>query len=167
MPTRDEKGRLNVVIESPRGSPTKFRFEPERNLFVMDRPLPVGMTYPWDWGFVAGTRAADGDPLDALVLWESSSYPGIVIPCRAVAVLQLTQREKGAARAVRNDRLIVVPDDDTRCKSLRALSQLSRSLRAEVERFFLNSVFFEPKTVRLRGWKGAKVADGLADAARR
>ena len=55
----------------------------------MSRPLPAGVTFPFDWGFVPSTEASDGDPLDALLLWDVPSFPGVVVPCRAIGVLQV------------------------------------------------------------------------------
>ena len=70
---------LNVVVESPAGATSKIEWEIELAAFALSRPLPLGMAYPHDWGFVPGTRAEDGDPVDALVLSEGTTYPGLVI----------------------------------------------------------------------------------------
>src|SRR5262249_9467406 len=109
LPPRDREGTLRVVVESPAGSHVKLKYT--RGIgFVLSRPLVLGVSYPFDWGFVPGTRASDGDPVDALVLLEVPTYPGVVIPCRPLAVLQVTQNAKsGGGRRERNDRLIVEP----------------------------------------------------------
>ena len=54
----------------------KFKYDPDEGVMMLARPLPLGLTYPYDWGFVPSTRAADGDPLDAVILWNGTSYPG-------------------------------------------------------------------------------------------
>jgi inorganic pyrophosphatase len=67
LPPSSQDGVLNVIIESPAGATAKIAWDDEAGLFALSRPLPLGLAYPHDWGFVAGTRAPDGDPLDALV----------------------------------------------------------------------------------------------------
>ena len=95
-------GLIHVVVESPAGATNKIKHEPGLGAFVLSRPLPLGMSYPHDWGFVPGTRAPDGDPLDALVLNEGTTYPGLIITARPIGVLRLEQnRKKRRARAQR------------------------------------------------------------------
>src|SRR5689334_19870505 len=110
LTTFDDEGRVRVVVESPRGSRAKLVFDPELGAFVMKRALPGELAYPYDWGFVAGTKAEDGDPLDAMVLHELPSWPGMVIPCRPLALSRIAQCEKPGDDIVENDRVICVPD---------------------------------------------------------
>jgi inorganic pyrophosphatase len=75
LPHSPGEGILHVVVESQAGATSKIKWDPELGVFALSRPLPLGVAYPHDWGFVPGTRAADGDPFDALVLSQGSSYP--------------------------------------------------------------------------------------------
>jgi inorganic pyrophosphatase len=88
LPSYAKDGSLHVVVESPRGSQVKVKYEPELGAFTLSRPLVLGLRYPYDWGFVPGTRADDGDPLDAMLLFDLPTYPGLVIPCRPIGVLE-------------------------------------------------------------------------------
>lgn len=67
---------FHVVVEVPRGSTLKLKYAPKWEAMSISRPLPLGLSYPFDWGFVPSTQAPDGDPLDAMLLWDVASYPG-------------------------------------------------------------------------------------------
>jgi Inorganic pyrophosphatase len=54
----------------------KLEYDIELGVFTASRGLRLGMSYPFDWGFVPSTRAPDGDPLEVLVVHEASTYPG-------------------------------------------------------------------------------------------
>jgi inorganic pyrophosphatase len=64
----DKRGALRVVVERPRGSCLKLSYEASIKASSVSRALPLGVTYPFGWGFIPGTLADDGDPVDALVL---------------------------------------------------------------------------------------------------
>src|SRR5689334_6496130 len=102
---------FHVVVEAPRGSQLKLKYEPRWEAMAVSRPLPVGITFPFDWGFIPSTSAADGDPLDAMVLWDVPSYPGVVLQCRAIGVLQVEQNRTNhdPSERVRNDRILAIP----------------------------------------------------------
>jgi inorganic pyrophosphatase len=154
-----EAGVLRVVVESPAGATTKIKYEPAIDAFMLSRPLPLGLAYPHDWGFIPSTLGPDGDPLDVLALCEGTTFPGLVIATRPIAVLRLEQAAPGGRRA-RNDRLVVVP-----CSSRRRAgeTELSSGVREELERFFVDAVFFERKDPVLLGWGGAEDAWQLVE----
>jgi inorganic pyrophosphatase len=80
----DAHGDLRMIVETPRGSNIKLKYDSQLELFTVSRALPLGLAYPFDWGFGPGTRGEDGDPIDALALHDCASYPGILQPCRAL-----------------------------------------------------------------------------------
>lgn len=163
LPARDAHGAVRVVVEAPRGSTVKLKYDPELRVMSVSRPLPLGLAYPYDWGFVPGTRAQDGDPLDALVYWDAQSYPGVVIPCRAVAVVRLEQDSKTNGR-VRNDRILAVPVKHSRGDLITSPDDLPARVKDEIAQFFVSTIFFEPKNPALLGWGGPEEAAKLVDA---
>jgi inorganic pyrophosphatase len=42
----DEDHALNVVVESPRDSRLKIAYDAKRRVFTVDRPLPLGLSFP-------------------------------------------------------------------------------------------------------------------------
>jgi inorganic pyrophosphatase len=160
-------GSLNVVIETPRGAVAKFKYDEESGMMMLSRALPIGLAYPYDWGFVPSTIAADGDPLDAMVLWDIASYPGIVVPSRVVGLLRVEQRNVRSGNRERNDRLFVLPTRAARMDHVQTIFDLPQRVRDELERFFVNVVAFEGKDVRLLGFDGPDEGDRLVRASAR
>src|ERR1700761_9213739 len=86
---------VRVVIETPKGAAAKFSYEPKADIFEFGRPLPAGIIYPYDWGFIPSTLGDDGDALDGLVVHHTVTAPGIVIKCRLLSALLGEQTEGG------------------------------------------------------------------------
>ncbi|HEY4157133.1 MAG TPA: inorganic diphosphatase [Polyangiaceae bacterium] len=91
LPHHDASGNLQVVIEAPLGSTAKLKYDADVKIVRWERALPEGWAYPCAWGFIPSTLCDDGDPLDAGVLFEGSTWPGVVVPARAVGVLRVRQ----------------------------------------------------------------------------
>jgi len=161
LPLRGKKNSFHVVVESPRGSTVKLKYEPELGVFTVGRPLTQGLRYPFDWGFIPSTEGPDGDPLDALVYWDLATWPGVVLPCRPLGVLQVDEKKKKGRGRERNDRLLMVPVAALRAEHLRSHEDLSRREREELEHFFLTVVAFSNKDARILGWKGPAAAEKL------
>ena len=162
----DEDGALRVVVEAPRGASVKLKYDPELGAFTVARQLPQGRAYPVDWGFIPGTVGDDGDPLDALALHDATTYPGVVLPCRPLAVVAVEQDAKKGGREM-NDRIIVVPSWQERLGALQHHRDLPPHLKLEIELFFVSTTFFTGKNARVRGWRGMKKATALVERGRR
>jgi inorganic pyrophosphatase len=145
---------FHVVVESPRGSAVKLKYDPKLGAMSISRPLTLGVTFPFDWGFVPSTHGADGDPIDALVYWDVSSYPGVVIRCRALAVIKVDQRGGEGEGRVRNDRVVAVPAEARREKHLALADDLPARVREELNQFFMAATALEGKDPRVLGWGG-------------
>jgi hypothetical protein len=99
LPPLTEGGDVHVVVETPRGSRAKFAYDPKLETFVLSKSLLTGLTYPHDWGFVPSTKADDGDPLDIMVIHDAATFPGVVLACRVIGILQIEQKSKGKRSA--------------------------------------------------------------------
>src|SRR4051812_41442507 len=153
LPVHDNDGDVHVVVETTRGSAAKFAFDPELKVFTLSKALILGLTYPYDWGFVPSTKGEDGDPIDALVLHDTATAPGLVLKCKVIGVLEVMQSEKGK-KAIRNDRLIAVPRDSHREQADKDARELPKQVRAEIEKFFVATDELEAKKLKFIGWKG-------------
>jgi len=154
QPGTTSDGDVHVIVESPRGATAKFKRDERSGLFTLSRPLPAGLVYPYDWGFIPDTLAEDGDPLDGFVVWDGCSYPGILIVGRPIGVLRVSQTMHDSGITSRNDRVAVVPTSDSRARELHSVDDLPQRTRDELQQFFAASVAFEPKRVEFHGWGG-------------
>jgi inorganic pyrophosphatase len=156
LPLFTEDGDVHVVVETPRGSRAKFAYDPKLETFVLSKSLLTGLTYPHDWGFMPSTKADDGDPLDIMVIHDAATFPGVVLTCRIIGILQIEQKSK--AKAERNDRLFAVPRRSHSEQGLRDVRDLSKPIQQELEKFFIATDELEDKKLEIIGWGGPKVA---------
>lgn len=103
-------GSVNAIIETPRGSAIKYSYSPQSHLFRAKRTLPHGMIFPFNFGFVPGTMAEDGDPLDIIIADPSPFVCGCLVKARLLAVIEAGQTEEG--KMVRNDRIVAMAIDE-------------------------------------------------------
>jgi inorganic pyrophosphatase len=164
LPVWNRAGDVHVVVETPRGSAAKLEFDPNLQAFTLSKSLILGLSYPYDWGFVPSTRGEDGDPLDVLVLHDAATSPGLVLKCKIIGVLEVVQKEAGKQK-IRNDRVIAVPRDSHREKSEDDARDLPKQIREEIEKFFVATDELEKKELKFLGWKGPKTGEKLVDQA--
>lgn len=128
---------INVIIETPKGSGTKFTFDPEIELFTLSKILPQGLVFPLHFGFIPNTKGEDGDPLDVLVLMDEPSYPGCLIECKVLGAIEAEQTERDG-KTVRNDRLIGAAVESYRYNHFKNITDLDEYLIKEITSFFIN-----------------------------
>ena len=164
IPLRDPDGNLRVVVEVPAGSRVKLKYDPTLDLFVWSRGFSLGVSFPYDFGFLPQTIAEDDDALDALVFTDTGSFPGVVVPSRLIGGLRVEQQRDGGP-VKRNDRLLVVPVNDHRNDHINDVGQLSSRVTEEIVEFFAASLALTGKLVRFRGWADREEAAAIVAAA--
>ena len=156
---------FRVVVETPKGSRNKFAFDPKLRVFELRRVLPSGMTFPYDFGFLPSTEADDGDPVDVLVLMDEPAFPGCVVMCRPIGVIQGEQVE--AKKKTRNDRIIAIEKDAHSWADIKTVDELGNEFSKELEAFFVNYHKLTGKKYRVIGLKGPKAAVDLMKSSQR
>ena len=152
MPTWADGDHVYAVVETPRGSSCKLEFDADLRAFTLAKPLMAGLTYPYDWGFIPSTKAEDGDPLDVLIVHDAQTYPGVVLRCRPIGILEVEQTSKG--KKERNDRVFAVPDRSSLEADMKDIRTLSSRAREELEQFFLATDALGDKKLEFLGWRG-------------
>src|SRR5690348_5029710 len=113
---------MNIIVETPKGSTCKYDYDPDMRLFKLKKILPAGMVFPFDFGFIPGTKGEDGDPLDAIIISELKTFPGCIMECRITGGITAKQTEKG--KTVRNDRFIAIPEVSQLFSNIQELKDL-------------------------------------------
>src|SRR5437879_5192349 len=86
---RSKSGRaasapIDVVIDTPRGSRCKYKFDNTSGHFRLGKLLPRGATFPYNFGFIPSAIGEDGDALDVLVLVDEPVAIGCHVPVRII-----------------------------------------------------------------------------------
>ena len=146
----------DVVVEIPRGSRNKYEVDHETGRVYLDRSLLTTFAYPTDYGFFENTLGLDGDPVDALILLDAPTFPGVGISVRPVAVLNMS--DDGGI----DSKIICVQAKDPRWSHIQDLEDVPEFTRREIEHFFEHYKDLEPgKWVKLEGWGNAAEAEDI------
>jgi inorganic pyrophosphatase len=163
LPARTGYGLVNVIIDTPKGSRNKFKFDEKAQCFRLSRILPLGASFPYDFGAIPRTLADDGDPLDVLVISEEASFTGCLLNARLIGAVRAEQTEKG--RTIRNDRLLAVPVTSVNPAELSHIDDLPSARVAEIEHFFVSYNQVHGRHFRPTGHAGPDEADRMLVAA--
>jgi inorganic pyrophosphatase len=157
LPTFEGDSKLvNIVVETSKGMRTKLKYEEEHGIFRAEKVLPVGLVFPFDFGFLPSTIGGDGDPLDALVLSEAGIPYGCVVLGQLVGVLECEQTEDGETE--RNDRLLATPIDAKSQAPMLPSIPLDRRLTTAITEFFEKYNELQGKRFRSLGMHGPERA---------
>lgn len=147
---------FNVIIEiQMNGAPIKYEVDKESGAIFVDRFMSTAMHYPCNYGYIPQTLSEDGDPVDVLVITPFALMPGVVVRCRTIGMLKMSD-ESGV-----DAKLVAVPVDKLsplyqNVKSVRDLSPLTL---AQISHFFEHYKDLEPgKWVKVEEWEDAESA---------
>lgn len=127
---------IDIMVETPKGSNEKYNYDAEKQCFTFKKALPVGMVFPYDFGFIPGTIGEDGDPLDAMLISEFRFFPGCMVSCRLAGALLAEQTEE--RKKIRNDRFFFIPELSVQYKHIISISDLPREEISQLKQFFIN-----------------------------
>ncbi len=146
-----QAGEINVLIEIPKDSNIKYEIDKDSEIIFVDRFLHTAMSYPFNYGFIPGTIAEDGDAVDVLVMSEHAVMPGVVIPSVVIGVLEMEDEEGIDAK------LLAVPTKkiDPFFGSFTDITDVPEAIKNKVKHFFENYKTLEPnKWVKVKDWHG-------------
>ncbi|RZL16274.1 MAG: inorganic diphosphatase [Pedobacter sp.] len=162
---KKQKGKGNtmeIIIETPKGSRCKYILEEATGHIKLKKSMPLGFSFPFDFGMIPGTLAEDGDPVDVLLLMEEAVYPGVFVDVRIIGGLKADQQK---TRKNRNDRIIAVEPTCPVYGHLQSVNDLSPAMMKQIENFFVSYNQVQGKTFTSLGWADADEARQLiADA---
>src|ERR1700685_3005875 len=156
LPTmdQDDDELIQVIIETPKGSRNKYAFDHKQRVFELKKVLPAGMAFPYDFGFIPRTLAEDGDPVDVLVLMDEPAFPGCVLKCRLIGIIEGEQGNK--KKTERNDRLVAVEKQNHSFADVKVIDDLGKEFVRELEIFFVNYHELSGEEFRVLVVKGPK-----------
>jgi inorganic pyrophosphatase len=160
-PFDDDNGDVRVVIETPKGSSYKLKYESRRGTFQVFAILPEGLAFPYDFGFIPSTRGEDGDPLDVLLLLDHPVPVGCVAEARLAGVLEIRQRKLGSkadSRWLRNDRFVAVASLGYTYRHVRSLDSLAPEMLEQIEAFLIQFARSTGKELEVLGRSSPQVA---------
>jgi inorganic pyrophosphatase len=143
---------FNVIIEIPMNAdPIKYEVDKNTGTLFVDRFMGTAMHYPCNYGYVPQTISDDGDPVDVLVITPFPLVHSVVVRCRALGVLKMSDEAGGDAK------ILAVPDD----KILPIYSHWKTYEDINPHRLYQIQHFFEHykdlekgKWVKVEGWGG-------------
>jgi inorganic pyrophosphatase len=159
----EETGDYWVVLETPKGSRNKYKYEPGFGAIKLSATLGEGLAFPYDFGFFPSTLGQDGDPLDVLLFLDDAAPPGSVVTARVIGVLEVEQKEHRASWR-RNDRFFAVATHAHTHHKLKHLDDLRPHLLPEIESFFTHYAGLEGKKLRIVRRSGPRRARKLLRA---
>ncbi len=153
---RDLPNDFNVIIEIPMNAdPIKYEVDKETGAMFVDRFMSTSMHYPCNYGYIPHTLSDDGDPVDVLMLSPVPLIPGVVVRCRPLGMLKMTDE------AGEDAKILAVPIDKL-CRLYRkkkSHKDLPELVLSQISHFFAHYKDLEVgKWVKIVGWVGVKDA---------
>jgi inorganic pyrophosphatase len=153
---KDLPNDFNVIIEIPMNAdPIKYEVDKESGAIFVDRFMGTAMHYPCNYGYIPNTLSNDGDPVDVLVITPFPLIPGVVVRCRAIGVLKMTDEsgEDAKVLAVPVDKILPIYKHWQKPEDLQDLRL------QQIQHFFEHYKDLEPgKWVKVDGWHGPEEA---------
>ncbi|HLI53250.1 MAG TPA: inorganic diphosphatase [Acidimicrobiales bacterium] len=151
---------IEVVVEIPKGTRNKYEADEEGRIWL-DRMLFTSTRYPEDYGYVPGTLAEDGDPVDAMVILDEGTFPGCHLRARPIGMFRMRDEEGVDAK------VLCVLASDRRWDSVNELDDIPEHQLTEIAHFFEIYKDLEPgKGTESAGWAHRHAAEAEIERGR-
>ncbi len=138
---------INVVVEIPQGASIKYEMDKDSGFIMVDRFAFTAMGYPFNYGFMPGTMADDGDPTDVLVISTYPVHPGTVIPARPIGMLEMEDEEGIDTKIL----AVPTPKVDPFYAHVNDINDLGDAVKNKIKHFFEHYKELEPgKWVKIK-----------------
>lgn len=149
---------VTAVIEIPQGSTNKYEYDKKLKVFRLDRNLYSPVHYPGDYGFIPRTLAADGDPLDILVLGDAPTFPGCIYAARPIGLFEMLDQ------GVRDEKILAYATGNPRFSTIHNYTDVQPHILREVAHFFSIYKDLEGKRTSVLGWKDRDAAHAIIES---
>lgn len=166
LPLVTDDAAVRVVVEANAGSRNKLKYQPDIRAFELHHVLPLGTSFPYDFGFLPSTLGEDGDPLDAVVFADEAVPPGTIVECRVIGVIEAEQGQPGEEKK-RNDRFLAVARMSHLYRDWHNVGDVPAKALDELEAFFVSYNAQRGIEFRILGRAGAAHATQLMTQGRR
>ncbi|MCU0727560.1 MAG: inorganic diphosphatase [Planctomycetes bacterium] len=144
--------RLNAVVETPMHSRGRYEYDLRLSAFRFAARLSPGVTYPLDYGFIPSTMSVDGFPLDVFLLGDEPTFPGCVIECRPVGLLNLTDGRRP------DHKILAVPLFNENLAGVRDLPDVPPGILERLSEFLRANPLLSGSREDVGEWEGAEAA---------
>lgn len=155
IPGPDPPQVLYALVECPKGARNKYEMSKKANVLLLDRVLHSSVIYPHDYGFIPGTFADDGDPLDVLILQSTPVDPMTLVKVHPIGVL-LMEDDKGL-----DEKILAISMNDPIYghSNYEDIVQLPHHTLDEISEFFKTYKNLEDKSyAEVKEWRGREKA---------
>ena len=121
---------VRVYVEIEKDSNQKYEYNHNTKSLELDRVLKDPFVYPYNYGFIVGTKAKDNDELDALILTNNNISKDTFVDVFIIGVLVM-EDEKGM-----DEKVLCVLEEDY--KKLNNLSDIHDEIKEKIYYFFSN-----------------------------
>ena len=154
VPGDYQNGKVNTVVEIPKGSTNKIEWDRQRAAFMLDRVEPKIFAKPVNYGFIPQTLDEDGDELDTLVVTDEPLPTGTWLEARIIGILNF--EDDGEA----DHKVVVVPADNRQTgDSINELDDLGDRWKQQIEHHFTHyKDLKKPGSTKVLGWGDIEAA---------
>jgi inorganic pyrophosphatase len=146
-------------VETPKGSRNKYAFDPDNRVFELKKGTAGGNGFSLRLRISALYERWRRRSTRRLVLMDEPAFPGYVLKCRVIGVIEGEQGNK--KKKERNDRLVAIEQQNHSWAAIKHIRDLGDEFCRELEEFFINYHDLSDEKFRVIAVKGPNAARKL------